>query len=623
VPGTTVDGATDGPSDGSATVEGWTDLVELQERSEFHPRLGALGDALEESGTCATAVVPRAALALAGTDGTVDRYRTLDDVTANPAEVFGCPTTLVDVGSATPPAPAGSTGGEVDEAAAADALREVDQTVARLLRALPTGTTALVVDTGHAGPGRPVLGVGIGDPETGAGYLTTPATRWTGVFRLLDLPVTMLVHVGAPVPDDFAGSPVVVGEDRPTDVSTTVRQLEDLTVRDQALRGSSIPVTTPPLVIGLLVVVLAAVLGPRLARSRPMLAERLRRVADAVLLVLAVVPLACFLLTTTSWWRFGPGTTGLWLALAAVVAVLAGVVALVPRRPVTAGAGLVAGLTFAVLTLDSLLGTPLHRGSPQGPAVTLGGRFYGFGNPTYSVCVVAALVTAAVLGGALVRRGRRVLGTAVAAVVCGVALLVDLWPALGADVGGGLVLVPAGLVVVLGVAGVRVTFLRLAVAAVVGVVLVGGIAVLDWMRPEAERTHLGVFVQRVVDGSAGETVVRKLGYAAETVTGGWIAVLTLLVVIAVVVVVWPRSRVRVPAWDLVEREWPLSRPVVVGLLIAGIAGGLVNDYGVRIATVMLVAAVPLLGMVGLRAASVPEAEPAARPDGYPASTPPT
>jgi hypothetical protein len=147
--------------------------------------------------------------------------------------------------------------------------------------------------------------------------------------------------------------------------------------------------------------------------------------------------------------------------------------------------------------------------------------------------------------------------------------------------------------------------------------------VLDWMRPEAERTHLGVFVQRVVDGSAGETVVRKLGYAAETVTGGWIAVLTLLVVIAVVVVVWPRSRVRVPAWDLVEREWPLSRPVVVGLLIAGIAGGLVNDYGVRIATVMLVAAVPLLGMVGLRAASVPEAEPAARPDGYPASTPPT
>ncbi|WP_307858066.1 hypothetical protein [Cellulomonas fulva] len=618
---------------GSATVEGWADLVALQERSEFHPRLGALGEALVGSGTCATAVGPRAALALADPDGTVARYRTPDDVTTDPDDVFACPTTLVDVGSATPPEPADDEVADTDEAreaareaaevAAADALREVDQTVARLLRALPADATALVVDTGHAGRGRPVLGVGIGDPETGAGYLTTPATRWTGVFRLLDLPVTMLVHVGAPVSDDFAGSPVVVGADRPTDVTTTVRQLEDLTVRDQALRGSSGPLTTPPLVLGLLVVVLAATLGPRLARRRPALAERLRRGADGVLVVLAVVPVASFLLTTTSWWRFGTGTNALWLALGASAAVLAGVVALVPRRPVTGAVGLVAGVTFAVLTLDALLGTPLHRGSPQGPAVTLGGRFYGFGNPTYSVYVVAALVTAAVVGGALVRRGRRLLGTAAAAAVCGVALLVDLWPALGADVGGGLVLVPAGLVVVLGVAGVRVTFLRLLVAGVAGVLLVGGIAVLDWMRPEAERTHLGVFVQRVVDGSAWETVARKLGYAAATVTSGWVAVLTLLVLVGVVVVLWPGSRVRVPAWDLVERAWPLSRPVVVGLLIAGIAGGLVNDYGVRIATVMLVAAVPLLGMVGLRAARVPEASTAERPDGYPASTPPT
>jgi len=493
--------------------------------------------------------------------------------------------------------------------AATDALTRVDRAVGRVLRAAPDDATVLVVGTGLGERGRPALGIGVGDAGTGSGYLGSASTRWVGVFRLLDVPVALLSHAGAPVSDDFAGSPVRVGEDRPAAVATTVRQLADLTTRDQVLRGTSTPVTTPPLVLALLVVTAAAVLGPRLARRRPALADRLRRAADALLLVLAALPVGLFLMTTTSWWRYADPEGTMWLACGGATAVVAGLAALAPRRPLTLGPGIVAGVTFAVLTLDAVLGTPLHRGSPQGPAVTLGGRFYGFGNPTYSFYVVAALVTAAVCGHALVRRGRRLLGTLVAAAVCGVALVVDLWPALGADVGGGLVLVPAGLVVVLGVAGVRVTWLRLLVAGAAGVLVVGGIAVLDWMRPAAERTHLGVFVQRVVDGSAWETVARKLGYATATVTSGWVAVLTLALVVAAVVVLWPRSRVRVPAWDLLERRWPPARPVVVGLLVAGVAGGLVNDYGVRIATVMLVAAVPLLGTLGLRAAA----------PGYPAS----
>lgn len=594
--------------DGGAVVVRWDGLTALQSRSEFRPRLGALGEGLAASGTCSTAVGARAALALALPDGTVPRYRSLDAALADPADAFACPTTVVDAGTAVPdPLLADLLGPQAE----LDALRDVDRTVARVLRAVPDGATVLVVDTGNAARGPVALGVGIGDPSTGAGFLGSAATRWEGVLRLLDVPVSLLVHVDAAVSDDFAGSPVRVGEDRPAAVATTVRQLADLTTRDRVLRGTSTPVTTPPLVLGLLVVVGAAVLGPPLARRRPRLAERLRRVADAVLLVLAALPVGLFLMTTTSWWRFAdPGRT-MWLACAGATAAVAGVAALAPRRPLTVGPGVVAGVTFAVLTLDALLGTPLHRGSPQGPAVTLGGRFYGFGNPTYSFYVVAALVSAALWGWALVRRGHRLLGAAVAALVCGTALVVDLWPALGADVGGGLVLVPAGLVVVLGVAGVRVTWFRLLVAGVVGVLLVGGIAVLDWLRPAADRTHLGVFVQRVVDGSAAETISRKLGYAAATVTSGWVAVLTMAVLVLVVAVLWPRSRVRVPAWEQLERRWPPVRPVLVGLLVAAVAGGLVNDYGVRIATVILVGAVPLLGCLGLRAAA----------DGYPAEGP--
>lgn len=635
-------------SGGGAAVEHWDELVALQSRSEFRPRLGALGAGLASAGGCSTAVGPGAGLALAEPDGTVARYRTLAEALADPQDAFSCPTTVVDAGSARPvatsdslltpgapaapdseapdaedpsaedPAAADAAAGDAapddapddaDRDVAAELLQRVDRTIGQVLRAAPDDATVLVVDTGRASSGPAVLGVGIGDPSTGAGYLGTPSTRWVGVFRLLDLPVDLLDHAGARVTDDFAGAPVRVDGNRPAAVATTVRQLADLSVRDQALRGTAGTATTPPLVLALLVVVAAAWLGPRLVRTRPARAERLRRAADTLLLTLAALPVGLFLMTTTSWWRYAePGRT-MWLALAAATAVVAGVAALMPRRPLTLGPGVVAGVTFVVLTLDAVLGTPLHRGSPQGPAVTLGGRFYGFGNPTYSFYVVAALATAAIVGWALVQRGRRTLGTVAAAAVCGVALVVDLWPALGADIGGGLVLVPASLVVVLAVAGVRTTWQRLLVAGVAGVALVGGIAVLDWLRPAAERTHLGVFVQRVVDGSAWETVARKLGYAAATVTSGWVAALTLAVLVLVALVLWPRSRVRVPAWDVLERRWPPARPFLVGMLVAGVGGGLVNDYGVRIATVMLLAAVPLVGTLGLRALA----------DGYPAT----
>ncbi|ADG76070.1 conserved hypothetical protein [Cellulomonas flavigena DSM 20109] len=649
---------------GEATVAGWDDLVALQSRSEFRPRLGALGAGLASADGCSTAVGEGAALALAAPDGTVARYRTLEEALDDPQDAFACPTTVVDAGSGRPReiatslllvpegvdagAPDGAPDGDAPEDEVpddagrdgdADTLQRLDRTIGQVLRAVPDDATVLVVDTGRASSGPAVLGVGIGDPATGAGYLGTTSTRWVGVFRLLDLPVDLLDHAGARVSDDFAGAPVRVDGSRPAAVATTVRQLADLSVRDQALRGTAGTATTPALVVALLVVVAALWLGPRLARTRPARAERLRRVADALLLTLAALPVGLFLMTTTSWWRFADPDRTMWLALAGATAAVAGVAALMPRRPLTLGPGVVAGVTFVVLTLDAVLGTPLHRGSPQGPAVTLGGRFYGFGNPTYSFYVVAALATAAIVGWALVQRGRRTLGTVAAALVCGVALVVDLWPALGADIGGGLVLVPASLVVVLGVAGVRTTWQRLLGAGAAGVALVGAIAVLDWLRPAAERTHLGVFVQRVVDGSAWETVARKLGYAAATVTSGWVAALTLVVLVLVALLLWPRSRVRLTAWDRLERRWPPARPFLVGMLLAGIGGGLVNDYGVRIATVMLLAAVPLVGTLGLRAladdypasapvpASAPEPEPAPepvparRPDGTDAREP--
>ncbi|MDO8105977.1 hypothetical protein Q6348_02070 [Isoptericola sp. b441] len=593
------------PTARGAQVQGWPDLVAAQRSSAYDPHPGVLGDTLDRSGVCSTAVGPGAALALARKNGTVDRYLSLDQALAEPGAAFDCPVTLVDAGAAPyvpaslqdvptdPAAPLPTTSGQSRTAA----LMALDATVRRVLAAAPSNATVLLVDVGNPGAGRPWLGVGAVEAGSGLGarFLSSPSTRWEGVGRLLDVPTTVLASQGIANPADFTGATLTAAGARPADVTAVVDGLADLSTRDQALRGLSGWLTGTPMLIALLLLGLAWASGRWLTRGA---ARVLRRGLDAVLVLLASLPVAMYVMTTWAWWRAADAGAAMWLALAGATVTVAGVAALAPRRPVWAAPGLLASLTFVVLTLDALLGTPLHRGSPLGPSPTLGGRYYGFGNPTYSIYVVGALIGAAALGWWLRERGHRVAAMLAAGVVGLVAMLVDLLPGLGADVGGGLVLLPAAGMVVLAVGGIRVTWTRAGLIGAVGVLLVAGIGVLDWLRPPDQRTHLGRFVQSVLDGTAWETISRKAGYAAATVTSGPIAWITIAVLVGAVLVIWTGRR---PAWlARLETRWPVTRGLLIGLLIAGVAGSLVNDYGTRIATVLLAAAVPLVGLLALR-----------------------
>jgi len=606
--------ATQDASTGGGDVSGWDALVAAQRGSAYDPHPGVLGDTLAGAGVCRTAVGPGAALALASSDGTVARYRTLDAALTDPADAFSCPVTVVDAGAA-PYAPASLVGVPTDLAAPPPttdgqdrdaALLALDATVRRVLAAAPSDATVLLVDVGNPGAGAPWLGVGAVEAGTGLGvrYLSSPSTRWEGVARLLDVPTTILASQGLGNPADFSGATLDAAGARPADVSTVVDGLADLTTRDHALRGLSGWLTGTPMTLALLLLGGAWLLGPVLAGRRG--SATASRALDAVLGLLTALPIGLYLMTTWVWWRAPDPGVAMWLAMAGATLTVAGMSALAACRPVWSAAAVVSVITFGVLTMDALLGTPLHRGSPLGPSPTLGGRYYGFGNPTYSIYVVAALVTAAAIGWWLRERGHRVVGMVAAGAIGMVALLVDLLPGLGADVGGGLVLLPAAAMVVLAVGGIRVTWTRAGLIGVAGVLLVAGIGVLDWMRPADQRSHLGRFVQSVIDGTAWETISRKAGYAAATLTTGPVAWITVAVVVGAVVIVWS-SRLR-PAWlTRLEGRWPVVRPLIIGLLIAAIGGSLVNDYGTRIATVLLALAVPMLGRMALRAGRLADA----------------
>ncbi|GAA4716356.1 hypothetical protein GCM10023216_00190 [Isoptericola chiayiensis] len=598
--------------DGGATVAGWDELVDLQRDSAYQARLGALGTQLAGA-DCATAVGPRAALALADTDGTVARYRTLDAATTFGGDAYTCPVTVVDAGDATAPAADPDATAEertaAREADHAAAVADVDATVRQVLATAPVTATVLVVDLAGQPGTRPVLGTALvragTDGPAQPRFLTSSATRTDGVARVLDVPATVLGAAGLTPAAPVSDSPVAWGSPRPQDSFATADELADLTTLDHARRGIYSAFVDAPLYAALALAAGCLLLGPRLARAVGARAASRRRTAWAwargAALVLAALPTGAFLSSLTGWWRFEQPTFALVVSALGTTAVVASVGALSPRRPAWLAPGIIAGITFAVLTLDALVGTPLNRASPLGSAPTFGARFYGFGNPAFSVYAVAALVAAGALAQLFVNQGRRLVAAAAVAGVGVVAMLVDVWPTLGADLGGGLVIAPAFAVLVLAATGARLTFRRFVAVAAAGVGVVAAVGVLDWLRPPDERSHLGNFVAQVIDGEAWETLLRKAGYALRSVLGGAPVWLTLAVLVAAALLLFAPRRFT-PGWFArTEEDWPMLRPTVLAIWIVCVAGSVVNDFGVRIAAIALVPAVPLLTVAVLHA----------------------
>ncbi|GAB2463251.1 hypothetical protein [Xylanimonas ulmi] len=594
-------------ADGGARVTDWDDLEALQEGSSLGARLGELGAALTaptaapgSTPVCATAVGPGAGVALADRSGTVARYRSLDAALDPDGDAFDCPVTLIDAGAVDRTAP--------DRATAVAAL---DATVGALVAQAPPDATVVVVDVAPQPGARPALGVALARPPSGLEdpprYLSSSATRTDGVARLLDLPATLLAAAGLEVPTALDTTPLLRAGVRPPGADATADALADITMRDQVRRSTYVWFVDAPMWTGLGLAALVWLVGavPALRRRVP---AAVRRVVEVVTYALATLSAAVFLTGLTQWWKFGNPTLALWVGVALTAAIVAGLATLVPRAPAWGRTGAIAGITFLVLTLDGVLGTPLNRTSPLGSAPTFGARFFGFGNPTFSVYAVTGLLFAAAVGQALLWRGNRRAAGIWVAVIGAVAMIVDVWPTFGADLGGGLVLVPAFVVVGLAAAGSRVTFRRFVLVAAAGVGAVGLVGLLDWLRPEAERSHLGWFVDQVITGDAWVIVVRKAAAAAQSVLGGPTIWVTLAVFALAAVPLLGTTRVRArwtPRWFArAEEQWPLLRPAVVGIWVAAIAGSVVNDFGARIAMIALVPAVPLLLLAALDAAEV-------------------
>jgi hypothetical protein len=603
-----------------ANVQGWPRYAAAARAEKFDATPGLLGDALTRAGRCGLAVGPGAAVALARTDGSVARY--LADATAARAQLAApsCPLTVVDVGAVRDPADTPRGAREQGVAATsgdrAAQVAAVDAALGRVLADVPAGVRVLVASLADSGRTPHLQLLAARGSGFGPGLLRTASTRQDALVQATDLTPTLLDLLGVPAPTGLVGSPLrtlAAPGAAPASADDRLRKVLDLDQAAQQVRPLVGPFFTGLVVAQLLLYGLAALAlrhrwteGP--ARSRVL--AWVRRLS----VVFATVPVSTYLANTVPWWRSTSPLLVVVLAVLGYVAVLSAVALLGPwRRAALGPLGAVSGLTAAVLAGDILSGSRLQTASLMGLQPVVAGRFYGFSNVAFALFATGALLLATAVADALVRGGRRRAAAAAVAGIGVVATALDVSPAWGSDFGGPIGMVPAFAVLTLLVLGLRLSWRRLLLIGIGTVAVLTAVSVADWLRPPEDQTHLGRFVQTVIDGGALQVIARKGQQNLSILASSPLSLLIPFAAVFVALVLMrPSSWGARALQQAYDRSPTLRHGLVCLLLLLGI-GFAVNDSGTVIPAIGATLAIPLVIAASMRAledGEPPQAPPA-------------
>src|SRR5262245_22302644 len=423
---------------------------------------------------------------------------------------------------------------------------------------------------------------GDGSPSE-TGILSSPSTGRAPYVQLIDVAPTALAALGIDVPSEMSGRPFEV---TPTgsDTSTTLQQLVD-EARAASVRYSAAVWLVWPWVV---LTALYLLVGGGLAAS-----DRRRRRWQRPLTVAGVgvasIPAASGLANLIPWWESDYHRLAWGLAMAGWVVVLSVVALAGPwRRRRFGPAVVIAGAGFGVFALDVVTGSHLQLNGLLGYSPIVASRFTGFGNMPFAVYAAGGLVClAAAMHGRDVRTARWL-----AVIGGGTLVLLDGTPGLGSDFGGVLALVPAVALLTMVATGIRVSVPRVVAAMAAGVVVVMTLAVADYLRPTGDQTHLGRFVDQVLDGNAGEIVTRKAEANLNALLYSPVVIVPALLFALFWLFHGPESPGRrMLASPSTGRS---LRAALVGVGTMAVVGSLLNDSGIAVLAAAGASTVPLL-----------------------------
>ena len=574
---------------------------------QFHndPHWGLLAGsaatgAAASGNSCATAVGPGGALALAGPDGHVSSY------VPSAAEVTGavlarCPLTVVDLGVR------GSAG----------ALAAADTELARILAGAPAGSTVLFTAPGATAKPPHLQVALVSGPGYRSGLLDAASTRQPGLVVLTDLNATVLGWLGRTSPADAVGAGITRG-DRGS-LSSLSSAVASLTARDTA---EQVWRSTHNAFFWTYALADAIALGGiglafwGAAEDRRRRRARWWRVAGVFA---AAVPAGTFLANLVPW----SSSSHPALALYAASALLSLVVALAAlaagrRLGSLAPFGLICLFTLVVLGVDVMTGSRLQLETPFGLSVLEAGRFYGIGNEALGIYGISGLLAAGWLALVFLRRSADPAASGGAAalaasgggassrrpallaltVVAVFAVFASGWPGFGGKVGGTIAMVPCFLLLGLAVAGVRLTWRRILLVAVSGLVLFALFALVSYLVPTLTgKSDIGAFAGSSLHGNSGGLLLRKINSNIGSLAVNAFSPLSPLVVVVSGLMLWRpawfRLRTLPRAYAAEPPTGPLMTPLLWVLWLLPVLGWLADDSGVIVPAAVLPFALPL------------------------------
>jgi hypothetical protein len=571
-----------------ADVPGLPALASYNQRFHNDPQWGLLA---REAPGCATAVGPGAALALADQAGHVASYLpSPSDITAG--VLSRCPLTVVDLGSL----------GYAERAAE---LASVDAELARITAALPPDTTLLVTAPGSAAKPPHLQFALVSGPGYRAGLLHAASTRQPGLVVLTDLTPTVLGWLGRPVPAGVVGAPITRG-DRGS-MAPAVKALAGRDTAEQVWRSTHDEFFWAYALADAVALAAIGLAFWGAAEEKRRQRARWWRVAGVFA---ASVPVGTFLADLVPWsttahpaaWLYGVS-----VALAMVVA-LAGLAGPWRRHwfgPFTA----VCLFTLLVLAIDVMTGSRLQLQTPFGLSVLEAGRFYGIGNEALGIYGICGLVAAGGLALAALRRSAassrpssRRLAVLAVAVVATFAVFASGWPGFGGKVGGTIAMVPCFLLLGLAVAGVRLNWRWVLLAAVSGLALFAVFALISYFVPATGKSDIGSFAGSTLHGHSGGLLLRKINSNIGSLSVNAFSPLIPIVVVLTGLMLWR------PAWfglKTAPRTYaaePLMRVLMGVIWLLPVLGWFADDSGVIVPAAALPFALPL-GIAILAAAA--------------------
>jgi hypothetical protein len=463
---------------------------------------------------------------------------------------------------------------EQNQKLARRALRDADDLFGEVLERAPLSETLYIVMAPAATAEREELTVfAMAGPGVEPGYAVSPSTRRAGYVTLLDIAPTVLAALGIDRPAEMTGRPVRV-EPGDTNIAGLVAANDRAVARDGLFAAA--------VVVYILLQALTYVAAGLLLRS-----QRVSRPFAFAGSWLLLMPAAMFLVRVLPFQDWSVPLTI--TAVGVVAGVLAALVSPLGRWWPLAPPWAACAFTCVLLGADVVSGGRLQIDSILGYSPIVAGRFAGFGNLAFAVFFATAILAATF---PVMRFGPTRAAQVGVAVFFAAVVVVSGAPAWGSDIGGVLAGLPALAITWTLLTGqkVRLRALVLTIAGVVAVLAV--FALLDFARPAQSRTHLGRLIESVADGGFGALamVLRRKAEANLSILTSSVFVWLVPVTVAYIVVI----TLQTGGLRAALARFPALRAGLVGVVVLGVAGMLLNDSGIAISAMILGVVAPVL-----------------------------